>query len=131
MGMDAGWSAPTGEAPPPILSIAVDPTSQLPSQGFATDSVAVAFDKNASVFGSAAHILGEIGAQVEIDDDPDWIKYPEIAAAAKQATGEEHAFAVAKVPGTGALSVGLGAGWKGRERAAKVAISLALIANSA
>lgn len=126
MGMDAGWAAPAAEAPPAVLSISVDPSSQLPMQGFAPEAPAVSFDKNASIFSNGSHILSEIGVQVEIDHDAEWTKYPEVAQAVQQAGGEENCIAVAKCPSHFAWAVGLGAGWQGRERAAKVAICLAL-----
>jgi len=127
-GKGAAAAASAGPSPP-ILTLAVDASSSLPAEGYPAECIAMEFDKAMPVFGSAAHIFGELGAEVEIVDDPDWEKFPEIGAAAKTATGEDHSFAVGKVASLGIWAVGLGAGWKARERAIKLAVSLALLQN--
>lgn len=131
-GGGAGWGAAAApSSAPAVLNLAVDPSTQLPAQGFATEAPAVVWDKTATVFSSAANILQEVGADVQIEHDADWTKYPEVAQAVKQAAGgEEHCIAVAMCPAAAAWAVGLAAGWQGRERAAKAAMALALTAGN-
>lgn len=120
------WGPPP--ATPMVLGIKVHPSSQLPAQGFSPEAPVVVFDKNATVFSCASDILGDLGHDIEIEHDADWVKYPEVAEAIKEAGGEDSCVAIAKSPSMGVWAVGLAAGWQGRERAGKAAIGLALAA---
>ncbi|CAE6914323.1 ASPH [Symbiodinium sp. KB8] len=75
-------------------------------------------------------VLGDVGSEVVFTHDPDWEIMPEMAEAIKQAGGEENCYAVASVPSAGIWAVGLAGGWKVRELACKLALSVALVASS-
>merc|ERR1719464_2023218 len=66
---------------------------------------------------------------VTIVHDADWQQFPEVGEALKQMSGEENCFAVATCPARGRWAIGVASGWKGRECATKLAISLALLAD--
>lgn len=130
----SGWPQPAatpmmGPAPPPILNVAVDQTSQLPVEGYLTEAPCISFDKTHGIFSCAKDLISEVtrdASDVVVDHDCDWQKYPEVAEAVKLAGGEENCVAVAKCPSQFKWAVGLGSGWKGREQAALVSLSVAL-----
>mmetsp|Transcript_25431 Transcript_25431/g.72627 ORF Transcript_25431/g.72627 Transcript_25431/m.72627 type:complete len:492 (-) Transcript_25431:180-1655(-) len=111
-------------------AITVDASSAIPAQGMPTDAPALAYEKGVDVFGSGAHILGElvgdIATEVLITHDADWETYPEVGAAVKAASGEENCFAIAMCPSAGVWGIGVANGWKGREASCKVALALAI-----
>lgn len=116
-------AAPTG---PPILDITVGLDSKLVAAGFPPNAPAITFEKGMEVFSSSAHIVGDLCEDAVIEHDADWEQYPEVAQAVKEAGGAEDCIAVAKSPSNLKWGVGLASGWQGRERAAKVALSVAL-----
>lgn len=112
----------------PVAWISVPAGSQLPQQGLIPDSVAIAFEKGVDVFSSAHHILSELvpelSEEVSFVHDADCDKYPEITAAVKAGGMEGIGQAVALCPSISMWAVGLAYGWKDRERAAKLALSV-------
>eukprot|EP00435_Cladocopium_sp_Y103_P045254 s2196_g12.t4 len=74
--------------------------------------------------------VGDVNNEVVITHDPDWDQMPEIAEAIKQAGGEETCYAVGTLPSHGLWAVGLAGGWKFRESACKLALSIALVATT-
>merc|ERR1712187_780446 len=80
-------------------------------------------------FSDAHTIMAEFvesPSEVEFRDDDDWSKMPEVAAAIRACGAEESSFCVAIDPQKRAFGIGIGAGWKGRQPAAKLALGLAM-----
>jgi len=143
--MFAGWGGPTpsswaAEPPakqkwtPPVGStevhwLSAPEHSPLLAQGLPQDAPAVVYVKGDTIFSSSTHILsdivGNIAAEVQIIHDADWEQYPEIGEVVKAAVGEENCFAVAICASRATWGIGVANGWKGRESAAKLALSLA------
>lgn len=59
-------------------------------------------------------------------DDPDWVQFPELKAAVARAGGEENSYAIAELPSRGVWAVGLAGGVKNRDKAARLALVVAL-----
>jgi len=102
----------------------------LVQQGMPRRAPAAIYQKGDTIFSSSAFILGDIfgdnvGTEVEIIHDADWVQFPEIGQALKK-KGHEDCFAVAVCPSRGRWAIGVSSGWKGRESAAKLAISVAV-----
>lgn len=105
-------------------------SAALTSKGLTGDAPALQWAKGVDLFGSAGHIISMIVKnvdEVEVEHDADWEKYPEIGEAWKAAAGEEDCFAIAHSPTHGVWGVGIAAGWKGREAAAKLALAVAIV----
>uniref|UniRef100_A0A7S4QSC1 Uncharacterized protein n=1 Tax=Alexandrium monilatum TaxID=311494 RepID=A0A7S4QSC1_9DINO len=126
-------AAPTGEeSPPSVTWLNVDTNSKLREAGFPTDGPAVSHEKAyAEAFKSAHHVLtelvgGDVAAAVQFTHDPDWVEFPEVGKAMKEAGAEENCFCVATYPAGGKWAVGIANGWKGRESASKLSLCLAL-----
>jgi len=122
----------TGSSLPVIVGLSVDPASSLVQKGYPSDVAAIAFDKNAPLFGDAAHILQFFFAPavkdvVEFEHDPECTTYPEVFNAWKSAGQEDACPMIAMCPGLGQWAVGFG-GKKNAERAAKLALSLTVAA---
>jgi len=77
-------------------------------------------------------LAGEAAEQVTIAHDPDWQAYPEVGAALKDAGGGEECLCVASIAARDSRlwAVGLGNKWKQREQAARLALCVALAANT-
>jgi hypothetical protein len=112
--------------PPTILGISVPPDSTLCGEGYGSEAPAIAWEKAQGVFSYAGSMVQEVAADIVVDHDTDWEKYPEVTEAIRQAGGEPDCVAIAKSPSQLKWGVGLAAGWQGRERAAKVALSVAV-----
>ncbi|CAJ1430043.1 unnamed protein product [Effrenium voratum] len=72
-------------------------------------------------------VLGDASGEVIYTHDPDWDVMPEMAEAIRSAGGEDNCYAVATLPSHGIWAVGLAGGWKPREAACKLALSVALV----
>jgi len=130
--LDREASAPAGE-PPPVLWLYVDEDTQLPQEGLTPEAPALVFSKAHSIFNMSPVILKDLVPnkdEVEIADDPDWEKYPEVAEALKQAGGDENALALALCPAQGKWAVGIGGAARTRELAAKLGLCLAIARDS-
>eukprot|EP00930_Biecheleria_cincta_P048738 TRINITY_DN34003_c0_g1_i1.p1 TRINITY_DN34003_c0_g1~~TRINITY_DN34003_c0_g1_i1.p1 ORF type:complete len:574 (+),score=146.10 TRINITY_DN34003_c0_g1_i1:56-1723(+) len=77
--------------------------------------------------GALAAVLGDLVTEVEVEDDPNWDKFPGIGTALKQLSEKEECFTVAFNQTRSLWVVGVGMKGKNRHAAAKVAIA-ALIA---
>jgi len=101
----------------------------LTQQGYGPEAPAAVYVKGNDAFSSASHIIGEIlddvAGEVEIVHDADWEQFPEIGAALKEASNEEHCFAVIICASRSKWALGCASGWKGRESAAKVGLAVA------
>jgi len=107
--------------------LTVPAESRLVQAGFADTGPCITYSKAMSEFFGTAHsILGELvePTDVVIDDDPDWKVFPEVGRAAKQVGAEENCYAVASCASHGVWAVGMGAGWKARESAVRLALAL-------
>lgn len=129
----AEWAAPAPTpATTPVYWLTLPQESSLVAQGLPLDGPALVWEKGNEVFSSAAHILGDlvgdITAEVQIVHDADWEQFPEVGQALMKQSGEEQCFAVAYAPQASTWAAGVANGWKGRESAAKLALSLALAA---
>jgi len=106
--------------------------SSIVTEGFPLEGPAVLWEKGAEAFSNSTHILGDlvgnISESVQIVHDADWEQFPEIGEAIKAQCGEDQCFAVASAPEKSTWAVGVASGWKGRDSAAKLALSLALAA---
>eukprot|EP00933_Yihiella_yeosuensis_P005887 TRINITY_DN110495_c0_g1_i1.p1 TRINITY_DN110495_c0_g1~~TRINITY_DN110495_c0_g1_i1.p1 ORF type:complete len:594 (+),score=133.46 TRINITY_DN110495_c0_g1_i1:89-1870(+) len=116
---------------PEMLQISIGRDSRLVQDGFPPSAVCVYHDKTHSdMFREGGYVLGEaigdLKEDVIFNHDPDWDVLPEIGAAIKQAGAEEDCYCVATLPSKGVWAVGLAGGWKNRESAAKLALSLTL-----
>lgn len=107
--------------------------SPISEQGLPAEAPLVIHDKKAPVFGEAHSLLQElvedIGETVVLEHEEDVTKYPEVMQAIKDAgleDGWENCFCVAICPSKSRWAVGLDYGRKGRERAAKLALALAI-----
>lgn len=132
----SGASAPASNGGlPQFLWISLDPTASLCQEGLPSEGLCVYHDKyTADLFRSGQFVLSEVVAEVNneviITHDPDWDQMPEIAEAIKKGGGEDNCYAVATLPSHGIWAVGLAGGWKPRESACKLALSVALVASS-
>jgi len=133
------WSAPpaaTGDGGfPKFVWASLDFNAGLVQEGLPAEGLCVYHDKqHAELFRNGQfvlqEVLGDTGSEVVFTHDPDWDVMPEIAEAIKQAGGEDNCYAVATVPSAGIWAVGLAGGWKVRELACKLALSVALVASS-
>jgi len=132
------WSAPPAPAGggfPKFVWASLDNTAGLVQEGLPAEGLCVYHDKQfADLFRNGQYVLqevlGDVGSEVVFTHDPDWEVMPEMAEAIKQAGGEENCYAVASVPSAGIWAVGLAGGWKVRELACKLALSVALVASS-
>jgi len=108
--------------------------SQITAEGFPPEAPALTYDKAATLFSSAHHILqelvGDISAEVQIVHDPDWEQFPEVVAAVREAGAQDNCVGIATCPNEGKWAVGLAGGWQGRERAAKAALALSIAAGT-
>lgn len=79
---------------------------------------------------SAQSLLDEItgGAkgEVELEDDANWDRFPEVGAAFKRSGGEERSMMVAMCRDRGVWAAGVAGRWKQRPAPAKLALCLAL-----
>lgn len=130
-------SSPTSLAATEVASIAwvtIPAGSSIVQQGMQPEAPAAVYDKNISAFSCSANILaeivGDISTEVTITHDADWEHFPEVGAAVKEAAGIEDCFAIASAPSFGTWAIGVASGWKGRESAAKLSLSLALAAQN-
>ncbi|CAK0862574.1 unnamed protein product [Prorocentrum cordatum] len=125
-------SVTPAEKPVPfVLGILLTQESQLTLNGYPPDAPALVYDKSMSeTFNIANVILPELvtnmTTDVVLNHDADWQNYPEVGKAVVAAGGEENCICVAICPSRGKWGVGLGGGWKTREAAAKLALSVAL-----
>ena len=126
--------APFSGGFPQSLWIFLDGSSNMVEEGLPAEGFCVYYDKQcAELFRSGQSVLQEAVGDVNevvITHDPDWDQMPEIAEAIKQSGGEENCYAVATLPSHGLWAVGLAGGWKFREAACKLALSVALLASS-
>eukprot|EP00930_Biecheleria_cincta_P068192 TRINITY_DN5539_c0_g1_i1.p1 TRINITY_DN5539_c0_g1~~TRINITY_DN5539_c0_g1_i1.p1 ORF type:complete len:482 (-),score=77.81 TRINITY_DN5539_c0_g1_i1:632-2077(-) len=126
---DTSWQAPAGP-PAQVYWVTVPPTSALVLNGLPTTGPAVIYEKGKELFECATLILreivGDLTTQVQLLHDPDWEQFPEIGPVLKQATGEEECFGVAYCPQRGVWGIGVASGWKNRESACRLALSIAL-----
>eukprot|EP00931_Biecheleriopsis_adriatica_P009702 TRINITY_DN110779_c0_g1_i1.p1 TRINITY_DN110779_c0_g1~~TRINITY_DN110779_c0_g1_i1.p1 ORF type:complete len:880 (+),score=199.71 TRINITY_DN110779_c0_g1_i1:82-2640(+) len=100
-------------------------------QGWPGFGPAMVHDKSAC-FGLAADVLDAFlgGVEIEVIHDPDWQEFPEVGAALTAAGVEENCLAVAMCPAMTKWGIGVGAGWKARESAARLALATAIAAES-
>merc|ERR1711972_1189529 len=69
---------------------------------------------------------GEGADGVTYAHDPEWTDFPEVGEAIKTAGAEENCYTIATHPEMGIWAVGIGGGWKTRETACKLALSVAV-----
>merc|ERR1719277_2230440 len=119
---------------PSVLWITLNTASKILDDGYPPIAPVLTYDKAATVFSEAHSILsdlvGDISAEVIITHDTDWDVFPEVGAAVQQAGGEENCLGIAACPSQGKWAVALAGGKKGRENAGKLALALALAADS-
>lgn len=120
---------------PQYLWISLDDSASVVQEGMPAEGLCVYYDKQcAELFRSGQSVLQEavedVNSEVVITHDPDWDQMPEIAEAIKQTGGEENCYAVGTLPSHGLWAVGLAGGWKFRESACKLALSIALVATT-
>jgi hypothetical protein len=108
---------------------------KLSQEGLPTEGPCVTHDKQFGDMYRTGHyileeVLGSVQDNVTFIHDPDWESMPELGQAIQSTTGEEQCFCVATVPSRAVWAVGAAGGWKPRETAAKLALSIALVAQS-
>eukprot|EP00927_Polykrikos_kofoidii_P049762 TRINITY_DN43776_c0_g1_i1.p1 TRINITY_DN43776_c0_g1~~TRINITY_DN43776_c0_g1_i1.p1 ORF type:complete len:621 (+),score=90.70 TRINITY_DN43776_c0_g1_i1:67-1863(+) len=117
---------------PGLAWITLAEESTITRGGLPCSAPALEYSKGEAIFTSGHHILrdilgsGDVKDEVVFQHDPDWEKFPEVGRAMKEAGLDENCFVVATVPKKGRWAVGVGSGWKGRELAAKIALSVAM-----
>lgn len=98
-------------------------------QGFPAEAPAIQFQKGHDIFACGTNvvceIVGDVDEQVQIIHDEHGTQFPELNQALREAYGEDNCFCVATCPSASMWAVGVGGGWKTRERAAKLALGLA------
>lgn len=124
-----------GGSPPTCWVNWMEADMKLSQDGLPSEGPCVTHEKQFGEIYRTGHyileeVLGSVQDNVTFLHDPDWESMPELGEAIKQASGEEHCFCVATVPSRAVWAVGLAGGWKPRETAAKLALSLALVAQS-
>eukprot|EP00931_Biecheleriopsis_adriatica_P117688 TRINITY_DN93186_c0_g1_i1.p1 TRINITY_DN93186_c0_g1~~TRINITY_DN93186_c0_g1_i1.p1 ORF type:complete len:588 (+),score=142.09 TRINITY_DN93186_c0_g1_i1:67-1830(+) len=130
------WQAGPPQGLPEFVIASLGPDARLVQEGMPSEGPCLYYDKQLSeIFRNGNYFLQEVlgdslDGQVAIVHDPDWEEMPEIGEAIKQAGGEENCYAVATLPSQGIWGVGVAGGWKPRESAAKLALSVALAASS-
>mmetsp|Transcript_98799 Transcript_98799/g.235497 ORF Transcript_98799/g.235497 Transcript_98799/m.235497 type:complete len:606 (-) Transcript_98799:60-1877(-) len=117
---------------PPFVWATLDASAGLVQDGLPPEGLCVYHDKQSSdLFRSGQSILqevlGDASGEVIYTHDPDWDVMPEMAEAIRSAGGEDNCYAVATLPSHGIWAVGLAGGWKPREAACKLALSVALV----
>lgn len=102
--------------------------SPIVQSGLPSEAPAIAFDKNCDLFQISAQMLSELDNDDEacVVDDPDWSQFPEIGDALRRSGAPEIGLAVAELGSRQKWAVGLGTGPKGRDKAARLALSIAL-----
>jgi len=123
---------PTGP-PPPIHWVKVGPNSRIMQEGYPADGPAITHNKTyQDSFRNAHHILidlvGDLN-EVQFTHDPDWDKFPEIVPAIRASGVEENCFCLASCPIMAKWGLGFACGWKARETASKLALSVAVAAD--
>jgi len=125
----AAPAAGAGGAVPAIVFITLEDGSALVQQGLPAYGPAILYEKalNKS-FSEAAGVLEQLapGAEVEVQHDPDWNLFPEVAAAMTAAGIPEDCYCIAVCSSLGKWGVGVGSGWKTRETASKLSLAAAL-----
>lgn len=115
---------------PAFLHLSVPAESSLCDMGMPSEGLAVIHDKSmGEMFRQGHYILEELVGDVstvEFKDDPDWKEFPDIAEALGQAGTESNCYCVAISQEFGRWAVGVGASWKPRESAAKLALCMTL-----
>jgi hypothetical protein len=129
------FGAPASSGKGPEVYWLALPGGSLMMEGFPATAPAVVYDKNVEIFSShndlISQCVGDSSRDVQIEDDADWKTYPEIGEALTAAgCSDEYGYAVAKCPSQGKWAVGIASGWKMRERAANVAMAMALAAGT-
>lgn len=117
---------------PVVHLVAVEPASQLPARGFPAQAYAVSHGgkQQNKFFQNAGSILSDIigdTSDISYIDDPDWETFPEVGSAITAAGGEENCICVATYEAAGVWAVGMAAGKKPRESAAKMALAMAMV----
>eukprot|EP00930_Biecheleria_cincta_P029812 TRINITY_DN20689_c0_g1_i1.p1 TRINITY_DN20689_c0_g1~~TRINITY_DN20689_c0_g1_i1.p1 ORF type:complete len:597 (-),score=134.48 TRINITY_DN20689_c0_g1_i1:144-1934(-) len=127
--------AGAGGSPPTCWVNWLEADMKLSQDGLPSEGPCVSHDKQFGDLYRTGHyileeVLGSVQDNVTFIHDPDWESMPELGDAIKQASGEEQCFCVAMVPSRAVWAVGAAGGWKPRETAAKLALSIALVAQS-
>jgi hypothetical protein len=104
--------------------------SNMVQDGYPDRGPAIVYEKSEEIFQSAAQMLseliGDMTKSVQIHHDPDWQQFPEAGESLRQASGEEHCFALATVADHKTWAIGAAPGWKTRESAVKLALCVAI-----
>jgi len=122
----------TGALQYPVLGLALNGASVLTDEKNMTGTApAVYYDAEwQDCFAIAQHMLwdliGDGTKRVEYTHDTEMDQFPEIKQAIADAGGEEDCYCVAICAECNTWAVGIASGWKNREKAAKVALALAL-----
>ncbi|CAK0834685.1 unnamed protein product [Prorocentrum cordatum] len=124
-------ATPTFGAAPVTRWVTLAEPSTVTAEGYPPEAPAVMHSKEFGALFNASHamlteLVGNVAGHVKLTHDPDWTLFPEIARAAKAAGCEETCICIATCPDHSVWAVGLGAGWRTREAAAKVALCVAL-----
>lgn len=123
-------TAPFPTTAPALVWIKLEGGSRLLDMGFGPEAPTISYDKSLEIFRCAhnmlADLVGDVTSEVMFHHDPDWLEFPEVAAAMRAASAESNCFAVATCPNVRKWAVGIGGAWKTRETAAKLALCMAL-----
>lgn len=110
--------------------------SALVNDGFGAEAPALSSDNaNHPLLGDAhsilADVVGVVGVNVDLFDDADSVDFPDVRSAWKWAGGGDQYLCIAVCPSRRKWAVGAGGKWKStfRERAAKLALAIALLEN--
>lgn len=120
----------TGAIQYPVLGLSVSSCSAL-SEKMSTTAPAIIHDKEFEACFSVAtdllwDLIGKASNHIKFEHDEDGDKFPEMKEAIVNAGGEDNCYAIAICEECSVWAVGIAAGWKNREKAAKIALALAL-----
>jgi hypothetical protein len=116
-----------------LSTIVLGSESKIVSNGLPATAPAVYFDKEYTDCFSIGpsllwDLIGNKVTSITYEHDPDGVTYPEVKLALMEAGGdpENNCFVVATCDSSKIWAVGIASGWKNREKAAKIALALAL-----
>jgi hypothetical protein len=114
--------------------LSVDAACSLVASGGPSEVPAIEYDKTVDVFQSASNILSEVIPEFKdscsFEFDGDWNIYPEVGEAWKVVGKDDTCYMVAQCPEMNKWAVGLAGGTKNAEKAAKLALAVAVMADS-
>lgn len=115
---------------PPVFMVDLPLGSRLIAEGFPSHGVVLSYGGSPfkDFYANSHYILEGLISESELvfDDDPDWLKYPEIGPFLKQQCDEENCYTVVKCAKYGIWAIALAAGKKPRQQTSKMAMALAL-----